>query len=235
MKTVRNDEDLVAFLREEGLFITPPGGGWVTIHGNRGMVPQGLRIQESLRALGFRHMDIRWAVNERLTESPGYPKYGYPVEFESERHELLDILYDEIAGYGSGHKQVTIMDIAHPGTAKACMYNGEVTATSENLIADLLAENCLEVVRFEQESPMWEEATRDVMDSLRVDGLSFAEAQAEVMSLGLLRVADRLIAPGWYYKPIGWYYHNFCEEPEREALIAAGLYTPPIVPQEAFA
>lgn len=228
---IRTHEQLEEYLRDMGYFVTPPGGGWVTIHGNRGMVPRGLRILASHRAAGVRHLDIYWAVNERLAFPPRFPRGGFSVK-TGDLDDIEVLIRDPISG---SRQQATWMEIVSPYPATIRFYNGEVTSTSEELISNLLEENCLEVIRFgvDKADPIWEEATRDIMDSLRLDGLSYGEAQHELITLGLIKEEEQKI-PHWFYRPIGWYYNQFCEEPEYEELVRRGYYTPPEIPEGAF-
>jgi hypothetical protein len=70
---------------------------------------------------------------------------------------------------------------------------------------------------YTRESPVWDELTKDLIGSLQLDGLSFQEAQFELISSGEVEFECDPHLPPYFYRAIGDYYNQFCEEPEHDA------------------
>jgi hypothetical protein len=215
---IKSKRKLTEVLREHGYFATSPGGGWVTIHGNR-MAPRGMRIPRLIRELGIQHLDIYWAKDEELcfrvpTLRSMKGLRGAPDDEDEQDIHNYAMWWADALGVSLAFQGLTWMSIVTPNPEHIRFHYGEVTPISEELIGRLLEEGGLEVIRFgagSSPNPVWEEATRDIMDSLRLDGMSFGEAQYELARLNLIERTDFKI-PQWYYRPIGWYRKVFCEE-----------------------
>ena len=51
----------------------------------------------------------------------------------------------------------------------------------------------------------------ELVDALMVDGLTEMQALQEIMTAGEIEPGENVI-PQWYYRPVGWFRSQFCEE-----------------------
>lgn len=204
---------LIDFIRQEKRTTLPPWGGWVTIIGNP-KAPRGLRIPESIHELGVHHLDIYYAYDE----STPWTMYGDTV-LSLSRNQYEDITDLMLSMNSVTELQTTWMTLHTPVSQLIRMWNGEVRPFSEELIKDMLKENYLKTVPmgYTRESPIWDELTRDLIGSLQLDGLSFQEAQFELISSGEVEFERDPHLPPYFYRAIGDYYDQFSEEPEHDA------------------
>ncbi len=215
-------------LRAAGHTILPREGGWVTIHGNL-FAPRGHRIPRSIAALGVRHMDIYYGIDEEICYRVMPPlrkqlselrsRYGWLGETPQERlADLGEKIYD--TGSFGGHDgrglnnngwQATWITINVPHAETVRFFNGEVTSFREELIERCLKENLLEIVPFHIQAgnPVLKEAIREIVDALQVDGMSYHQATAEAVRAGLINQA---VCPPWFYRPIGAYHAMSVED-----------------------
>lgn len=196
-------------LAEAGETLLPLGGGWVCVVGNP-LAPRGLRLPNFGLGFDIRHMDIFWAFDE---ECPwNFPQKGIldiPAADVLDGHELADYICDlnRISSL-----QLTWMKVVTSYSDTVRFWQGEVRLLSDDLIDDLLQENLVETISFAGKShPILEEAIRDIVDALQMDGLSFQAAQAEAIRCGVLE-PSQLVHPNWFYRPIGAFREMFVEE-----------------------
>ena len=209
-------DELMVFIRDAKANILPEDGAWVSIKGNPYTV-RGLRIPQSIRDEGVRHMDIYWAYDE------GTP-WHLPMEFAAVHDSGKDIVDDILWANGGSHNglwegQLTWMTLHTPSSKLIRMWAGEVAVMSQELIDKLLDNNYLQMISIAntQLNPVWDEVTRDMIGSLMLDGMSLQRAQAELLGAGEM-VRGEMIwkLPTHFYRPIGEYYNTFCEEPEHK-------------------
>lgn len=198
---------MMEFIYEAKRNIVPPDGGWIHFKGNP-MASRGYRVDIGLRQVGVRHMDIYFAYNEEcpwtvVEEALGYRAHG--------AEEICDFV-EEVNGLRPG-MQLTKVDLVTPVPTRVCAWAGEIARTDEETIQLLLAEGYLETIEFANRSqnPVWDEATRDLIGSLMVDGLNMQQAQNELIRAGE-KFERQLIMPNYFYRPIGAYREMFCEE-----------------------
>jgi len=189
----------------------PLAGAWVSIKGNP-YAKRGLRIPPSIRAEGVKHLDIYWAYNEHCPWTVAdrqLERYLRSMDLEA-----IDYILEN---NGITEAQLTKMDLHTPSSKTICMWAGEVAPFSQDLIDMLLASESLETISFGgmTEHPIWDEEIRDILGSLMLDGLNIYQAQNEVITAGM--ELPEIMRPNHFYRPIGWYYNTFCEEPEYEA------------------
>jgi len=220
---------MMDIVRAANLAILPPGGGWVCIKGLSHMgARRGHRIIPAHRDIGIRHMDIYWAIHEMLTFNPR-PRHlrrrrrldeyaNMIVQRGDTREEALEQVADEYYGlfmnqpYGDPTVQATLITIVHPYHEQVRFYNSEIVVFGRELIRSLLEENYVETIVFGQaQIPILEEAVRDIVDAMQVDGCSFAQAQHEALVAGVLE-PDQISAPNWFYRPTGPFRDTFVEE-----------------------
>jgi|WetSurSiteA1Bulk_404760.scaffolds.fasta_scaffold02782_10 hypothetical protein len=201
-----NSDEIISLLRTEKSTLLPPWGGWVCILGNP-YAPRGFRIPTVIRDLGVQHMDIYYAYDE------GCPWTVYP-NLVNVGEKLSDIIIEKNQ---IPDVQLTWMALHTPASQLIRMWCGEVRVFRESLIEDMLEANYLATIPFGKtnESPVWDEATRDIIGSLQVDGLSYQEAQFELVTAGVEFEKD-LRLPPYFFRAIGEYKNAFCEESEIE-------------------
>lgn len=211
------------------LGILPPGGAWVCIKGMSHFgAPRNHRIIPAHRDIGIQHMDIYWAMTEKPTFSPR-PRYRRRRRGMDEYANMLwkgnltreDALarvaeeyYDLFVGqpFEASEMQATLITVRHPHHGMVRFYNGEVRVFSNELITALLRESYVETVVFGQANiPILEDATRDIVDAMQVDGCSYAQAQHEALVGGVL-TPDQMTVPNWFYRPTGPFRDTFVEE-----------------------
>ena len=214
-------------MRAAGLAVLPEHGAWVTIKGCPAW-PRGLRLIQSHRQIGIQHMDIYWGCKEEMTFTP-------TVSYRRRKIPLPEAIYRDIAQgateqqavargveeirdhirsspFRSLHRQQTLITISHPHHEEVRFYNSEVATYTAETIRLLLQEDCLEVMPFGQtQIPVLEDVTRELVDALRVDGLSRAEAYQEILATGINPDMQTMV-PQRFYRPRGWYRDRFCEE-----------------------
>lgn len=203
-------------LRAIDATILPLEGAWVVIRGNHtGLTAKrGLRIPQAIRMEGVKHFDIYWAYNE---ECPW--KWDARESLDGDEVDLVD---DVLYRSHTNEDQLTWVTLHTPSSEHIRMWAGEVTVFSRGLIDELLQENYVETVSFTKitKEPIWDDFTRDMVGSLRLDGLSLQEAQDMLITTREMKAKDRKVAfPDYFYRPIvgSPYYNQFCEEPEYEA------------------
>ncbi len=210
------------FLRAKGLMLLPPEGGWVALVGNP-YAPRGLRLPSSFRPLDIQHMDLYYAYDE---ECP-WPEFDRQLEEylpDFDAFNVLDVdeaIYQILGGSLTPREQLTWMTINTPHSQLVRVYRGEVRPFSQDLIEEMLEIGGLEIKPFAKvsDSPVWDEATRDIIGSLMLDGLSKNQAQAELVKAGELKAKDvSLELPGYFYRSAGMIRNQFCEELSDEEL-----------------
>lgn len=204
---------------ESGKNIIPKGGGWVVIKGNP-YAARGLRIPESIRAEGVRHMDIYYAYDE---EVPWKVPSKVLKEFGLLKKDFSGVDADEFFLYLAAINNIPTLQLSWltlhtPSSQLIRMYRGEVAHFSQELIDELLNSGGVRIVQFggEQIEPVWEEATRDLVDALQLDGLNYHEAQAELLRAGDVDFEFHQRKPMYFYRATGWYYDMLSEEPDYE-------------------
>jgi len=101
------------------------------------------------------------------------------------------------------------------------MWKGEIRPFSDTLIRELLKTDGIEIRSFAKTTeefpvPVWTEEIRDIIGGLQLDGMSFREAQDELLRAGETFEIYRDKLPLHFYRPVDWYYDQFCEEPEHD-------------------
>jgi hypothetical protein len=183
---------------------------------------RGLRVPSSLRDEGVKHLDLYYAYDEgspwhdpgegmkRNVWTPNKPLKGDANDYV---HWLL-----ENAGVEAS-MQATWVTLHTPSSRLIRAWCGEVATITRSTIDLLLQSNYIEIVSFakQQENPVWDDATRDLVGSFMLDGLSFNQAQDELIRAGekFKRALPKL--PTYFYRPIGEFRAQFSEEPEYEA------------------
>ena len=221
---------LIEIVRAVNLGVLPRGGAWVCVKGMSHFgAPRNHRIIPAHRDIGIQHMDIYWATDEVPTFSPrplyrrrrrGMDKYANALMWQKglTREEALARVAEEYLDLFMGQPfrtselQATLVTICHPHHEKVRFYNGEVRVFSDELISNLLKESYVETIVFGQANiPVLEEAVRDIVDALQVDGCSFAMAQHEAL-VGSVLKPDQAAIPNWFYRPTGAFRDTFVEE-----------------------
>ena len=212
----------MSIIRHAGMNLLPPDGGWVVVRGNP-YAARGLRILGAIRDQGVTHFSIYYAYDEgcpwkaldRLVSNvvrdlqKGVLSQSMAKEF---------VLEEVLETSGIPEVQLTWVTLHTPSSQLIRFYQGELSHFSIDLISGLVKENCLEINPFGKVrlNPVWDEAIRDMIGSLQLDGLSFQEAQAELVKAGEKFQTREPTLPDYFYKPAGWLYDRFCEEPEYE-------------------
>jgi len=216
--------------RAAGFATLPPGGAWVAITGCP-IWPRGQRILSTHRDAGIQHMDIYWATKEVPTAGPRVNRRG------RRNREIIEQMYFDIAGgtpeseafnraveeytefivespHHRNDLQTSYITISHPHPEEVRFFNGEVSVFDAETIRLLLGDNQIETIFFGQSTiPVLEEALREIVDALQVDGLSHAEAYHMALTNGVITPDDTTQwVPTWFYRPCGWYRNQFCEE-----------------------
>ena len=205
--------DLMEILRQEGLNLLPPEGGWVCVLGNP-FAPRGLRIPVSIHDLGVQHFDIYYAYDEGTPwkiNFAGAEVFGLDTTLA----DTKQIVEATLLEYGVQQLQTTWVTLNTPVSQLIRMWNGEVRVFSDELIKELLAAGYIETIPFgeqkKKESPVWDEVTRDMIGSLQLDGLSYQQAQHELITAGVEFERDQDL-PQYFYRPIGTFRATFSEE-----------------------
>ena len=220
---------MMDIVRAANLAILPPGGAWICIKGLSHMgARRNHRIIPAHRDIGIRHMDIYWA----LCEEPAFnPRVRYfrrrrtlkayanmMLQRGNSREEALQRAADDYYEMfmqqpdRAPEMQASLISISHSCHEAVRFFNSEVRVFSNELIQSLLKENYVETIVFGQaQIPILEEAIRDIVDAMQVDGCSFAQAQHEALVAGVLE-PDQVSIPNWVYRPIGPFRNTFVEE-----------------------
>lgn len=218
---------MIDIARTAGLTILPPGGAWVCVKGNP-YSPRGQRIIPSHRDIGIQHLDIYWALHEKLTFNPRVRRYrrrrrlddcaNMLVQRGNSQEDALERIAEEYYNmfiqqlHPAAEMQATLITICHPYHETVRFYNCEIAVFSHELIRSLLEENYVETIVFGQaQIPILEEAIRDIVDAMQIDGCSFAQAQNEALVAGVLE-PDQVSVPNWFYRPTGPFRNTFVEE-----------------------
>jgi hypothetical protein len=219
----------IDFLRAAGHTLLPEEGGWVTVKGNP-FAPRGMRIPRMTADAGVQHLDVYWGFEERMVTKVGYSfldgisAYRYlndrrrKIDSDEKLRlyiEIGDEIHEHLENWSrSAHYQTTLITIATPYPDKVCFYNGELVTMSDELRERCLNEGLLETVTFGQieKSPIVDEALRDIVDSLQVDGMMYHEANNYALKAGILGDDGSLVIPKWFYRPIGAYKEMFVED-----------------------
>lgn len=200
-------QEIVLYLQVNKLIIIPPGGTWVTFAGNP-HAPRGRRITPALAILGIEHLDIYYTSN---VEYPWDVPVSYDMLETWEPAEVLDYL-EQMSMTGGQNALVTLHT---PYGQSVKVWECELRPISEALIADMLEADYLQLISFgsekRQNSPVWDEMTRDMIGSLMLDGLSYNAAQAELI-LGGEQIETEFILPSHFYRAIGEYAAQFKED-----------------------
>lgn len=185
-------------IKKAGRALLPNDFGWVTVVGNPYSKIQ--RINPVLRIFGIQHMDIYFAFNERCP-------WKYRHARNENAQETIDGLLDR---NGISDTQLTLVDLHTPrGTASA--WQGEVRLFSEELIEDLLANDALVMLPFQTPNAMLAPEIEDIIGAMMLDGYTRQQADAEMIRIGEIKPSEAR-KPGWFYRPIGWYRNQFCED-----------------------
>jgi len=157
-------------------------------------------------------MDIYYAYNERCPwnfKEKVAVNAGYHLD---DNDDFIDAIVEL---NGITEHQLTLVDLNSPLKKTVSAWRGELRVFSQVLIDDLLASEGLEIVRFDSPNPDIDEELRDIIGSLMLDGMTKHQAEAELIRAGEMKSSEMSL-PGYFYRPIGWYYNQFCEEPEYE-------------------
>jgi hypothetical protein len=195
----------MAHLRKLNLALLPETGGWVALTGNP-YAARGHRLVPDLIENGLGHMDIVWAVNERI-------RFNLHVQSDFndlDHSQMVGAINSEMEAAGIDINQLTCFDIVSPNI-KTYLWRGEVRLIGDDTIKALLAENMLELRPFDLDNPVLKESIRDIVDALQVDGLSLAQAQAEALRWGVIKQKD-LRLPAHFYRLAGIFRDTFVEE-----------------------
>jgi hypothetical protein len=185
---------------------------------------RGLRVPSSLRDEGVKHLDLYYAYDEGtpwhdMDEEAGYYLRDLKKDAltQEEAREHLEWVWQSNEIEGS--MQATWVTLHTPSSHLIRAWCGEVATITRSTIDLLLQSNYLEIVSFakQQENPVWDDATRDLVGSFMLDGLSLNQAQDELIRAGekFKRALPKL--PTYFYRPIGEFRAQFSEEPEYEA------------------
>lgn len=197
--------------------MVPPQGGWVFLKGNP-RAPRGYRMPNFCKDLDIRHMDVYWAYNEEIEKAlmsriaHSLKRFGNITD-----EDILDKANFFINDGGAfcidtGGLQITKVQISHPHQDRVCFWNGEISPIKD--INEYLAENVLMPFRFGEEeefNPIADEAIRDVIGSLQLDGMTKSQAYNEAISMGLLTEKDKIV-PKMFYRFTEAYTEMFVEE-----------------------
>jgi hypothetical protein len=139
-----------------------------------------------------------------------------------DRDELIELLYGEspFAADRTG-LQVTILDARLGMNQTVRFWNGELNPIPEERIQYYLQENALVAQPFAMPGekppahPLIEEPLRDMIGALELDGLSHAEALAEVMKWGGTTkeqndaLKTTVVIPNYWYRTADEVYYTF--------------------------
>lgn len=198
--------------------LLPPGGGWVFIKGNPN-APRGSKMPSFCQSLKIRHLDIYYAYNEIVNDSC-LSRYEHctrrlNLDSDSDKEEIIDnfrkAMNDPFIGTLSDQK--TLLQISHPHQDRVCFYNGELSPVSSKSMDIFLSENTVKPMKFGEEhfNPITEEAIRDIVNAMELDGLSRSQAYNEAIVNGLLSEEDSVI-PKMYYQLHEEYRSMFSDE-----------------------
>lgn len=213
--------------REAGLCILPSGGAWVCIVGCP-VWPRGKRIVKIHREIGIRHLDIYWGHKETMQDLTvrrfRRPRIkltaaiAYDVSDGYLQKDALNIAVDELRRHTlespfelQRHLHSSLITISYPHPEEVRFYNSEVRVLSSGSIRELLAMDGVDVIKFgETQTPVLEDAAKELVDAFKVDGLSEAEAYQQVVAAGEVEPGEFI--PQWFYRPKGLFKQQFCEE-----------------------
>lgn len=212
--------------RRAGYCILPEGGAWVCLVGCPTW-PRGQRIIPAHRELGIQHFDIYWGCKEIMSIKPRVNRYrrrnislpqaiAYDVSTGRELEEALDRATDALRDHlendpFGGSLQRTLITISFPYPEEVRFYDSELKVFTGETIRLLLERDQLEIHLFgEAQRIILDDAAQELVDAFQIDGLSWAQAYQEIVSLGVVEPGDFI--PQWFYRPRGWFRQQFCEE-----------------------
>jgi len=202
--------------REAGILVLPPGGAWVCIKGCP-VWPRGMRLIREHRRIGIQHLDILWGYRETLAEPATGSRFHLPPPRVSDPGEALALAAEDLQMFldrdpCQARLQATLITVSYPHPEEVRFFNSEVAVFTTSLIQGLLQANWIETHIFGQtQMPVLEEAVRDVVDALQMDGMSKSEAWDQALTAGVVEPEQRFI-PQWFYRPIGEFRDTFVEE-----------------------
>lgn len=211
--------------RHAGLLLLPPEGGWVMAKGNPDAA-RGFRIPRSIAECGVRHLDIYWGYDEKLTVynqlmGPADLRGGrgqsmYKNIMDMAKHDMDEaaVMYIKcIKALSYYDKQISLITINAPTpTGEKCKFwNGELSHVTD--MQAYLSSEAYEPIGTGQSmlNPIIDEAIRDMVDSLMIDGLNVMQARDHAINARILKKKDRII-PATFYRPIGWFKERFVED-----------------------
>lgn len=225
----------------DAIRFVPKWGAWCMLGGNPLAMARGSGLPGFCERLGLRRMDIVWVYNELMPASylkkESYYRRGTHSEREGwwedealegkTRDELLDAL-EEHAHELFGHvpSQATIMQAHVPSDEVVRFWVGELRRLSERTLEIIKEESAYTLTPFGVGGtipitalPALDEALRDIVGSLQLDGLSYAAAAEEAMKMGEFtpeqagaleqHVAQAHPLPGYYWKASDAVYYTF--------------------------
>lgn len=213
----------------------PKWGGWAMLIGNP-LANRGYKLPQFCDKLGLRRMDIIW-VDQEMIPSSFVTKHGRgrsrfsPVDEAIDdgcktRDEFIDYFASRVGFPSVGNYnidlQATILT-ARIGTSETVRFwCGELSKVSDENIQRYLEENAYTPVPFHHAGtdpipPVLEEAMRDIVDALRLDGLSKSEAVQEILSWGSISEDNKeeltksmqAQKPNYYLKVCDEIYYTF--------------------------
>jgi len=210
------------YIRAIGLNALPEEGSWVAIKGNP-YAPRGKRIPDSIKAEGVQHLDMYYAYDEECPWTMPLKQRQLIDERlanggfkEGELEDIIEGWLDQSFILGNNGMQRTWMTV-HTGSSKLIRFwCGEVATFPEELIKEMINTGLIETRTFSkiENNPVWDDATKDLIGSLMIDGLTLQAAQDELIKAGEKFQRKTGGYPNYFYRPIGMYRAQFCEEDE---------------------